>query len=282
MTATTIDIVERYDRDGFVFPVDIVDTAEAATLRADLEAGEAELAGRPEALAMLRSYTDRLLPSFDALTRHPRLIDAASQILGPDLLVWSGALFLKEANTPSFVTWHQDLTYWGLDDTDEITAWFALSPATVESGCMRFMPGSHRDQLVPHVDSFSENNLLTRGQEVAIEVDEDQAVDVVLKPGQASLHHGHLIHASGPNRSDDRRIGIAIRYIKPSMKQRGGDRTVVSLVSGEDRHGNFTLAGPPKGRLHPEDFALCQQDMDIKRRVLYEGAGEDAGGQRYR
>jgi ectoine hydroxylase-related dioxygenase (phytanoyl-CoA dioxygenase family) len=278
---TASDIAETYEQDGFVFPIDVLSEAETKAIRADLEAGEAELADRPEELSMLLSYPDRLLPSFDRLIRNPRLIDAASQILGPDLMVWSSGLFIKEANSPGYVSWHQDLTYWGLDDAEELTAWFALSPATVESGCMRFVAGSQKKQLVPHADSFAEGNLLSRGQEIAVEVDDSDAVDAVLKPGQASLHHGHLFHASSPNTTNDRRIGAAIRYIKPSMKQKSGDKSLVAHVAGEDRFGNFTVTGTPKGRLLDSDFALCRTDMEIKGRVLYEGATE-SGGKRYR
>ena len=265
-------VEERYRRDGFFFPLDVLGQEEAHALRADLEAGEAELADDPERRSILRSYPDRLLPSFDRLIRHPRLVDAVSQILGPDLMVWGSGLFIKEANTPSYVSWHQDLTYWGLDDMQEVTAWVALSPATEASGCMRFIPASHKERIVPHVDSFADDNLLSRGQELAVEMDESQAVDIVLAPGQASLHHGHLFHASGPNRTDDRRIGVAIRYITPSMRQRSGDRSVVALVSGEDRYGHFTIAEPPAARMTEADFALCRKDMEIKNRVLFGGA----------
>jgi ectoine hydroxylase-related dioxygenase (phytanoyl-CoA dioxygenase family) len=281
MTMTTAAIADAYERDGFVFPHDVIDRNEAAAIRADLEAGEAELSHRPDELAMLRSYPDRLLPSFDRLIRNPRLIDAAAQILGPDLMVWSSGLFIKEANTPSYVSWHQDLTYWGLDDMAEVTAWVALSPSTVRSGCMRFLPGSQKRRLVPHADTFAGGNLLSRGQEIAVEVDEADAVDVVLEAGQASLHHGHLFHSSGPNNTGHRRIGAAIRYIAPSMKQKTGDRTLVAHVAGEDRHGHFTVAPPPEGRLLEADFALCRQDMAVKGRILYEGV-EGKRGQRYR
>lgn len=281
MTTQKLEISATYDRDGFVFPLDIVDANAAAALRADLEAGETELADQPDRLALLRSYPAQLLPSFGELIRHPKIIAAVSQVLGPDLLVWGSGLFIKEANTPHFVSWHQDLTYWGLDDAEEATIWVALSPATVESGCMRFIPGSHKQRLVPHQDTFADGNLLTRGQEVAVDVDETNAVDIVLQSGQASLHHGHLFHASNPNHTSDRRIGAALRYIKPSMKQQTGDKSVVALAAGEDRFGHFTIAPPPAGRLRPEDFDLCRRDSAIKRRVLYEGAAQETGG-RYR
>ncbi len=260
-----------YARDGFVFPIDILSEAEAAALRADLESAEDAVRDDRRKLALLRGYPARLLPSFDRLIRHPRMIAAASAVLGPDLMVWGSGLFIKEANTPSYVSWHQDLTYWGLDRADEVTLWVALSPATPESGCMRFVAGSHRQNIVPHSDTFADDNLLTRGQEIAVEVDEAEAVDVVLRPGQASLHHGHLFHASGPNRTDDRRIGAAIRYIAPSMRARSGPETEVALVAGEDRFGHFRLANPPEARLAPADFAAVAADAQRRERILFEG-----------
>lgn len=273
-------IARRYVDDGFVFPVEVVSREQAQELRADLEAAEAELADDKERLSLLRTYPDRLLPSFDRLIRTPALIESVRPILGDDLMVWSGGLFIKEPNTPHIVTWHQDLTYWGLDDAEEVTAWVALSPANEESGCMRFVPGSHKKQLVPHVDTFADNNLLSRGQEIAVDVDEADGVSVVLETGQASLHHGHLFHSSGPNRTADRRIGVAIRYIRATMKQTTGDKSLVALVSGEDREGNFLVAGAPRGRLAEPDFELCRADVEIKRKILYAGADAEKG-QRY-
>ncbi len=270
------EIAEVYGRDGFVFPIDVVPREDAEAVRADLEAAERELADDPKRLALLRAYPDRLLPSFDRLVRNPNLIRAASAVLGPDLMVWSSGLFIKEANSPKIVSWHQDLTYWGLDDAEETTCWVALSPATSASGCMKFVAGSHKNAQVAHRDTFDENNLLTRGQEIAVDVDDKDGVEVVLDTGQASMHHGHLFHASGPNTTDDRRIGSAIRYIKPSMKQTTGDRSLVALVAGEDRYGHFKIAGAPRGRLHEDDFALCAADSEIKRRVLYQDAKTDA------
>jgi len=268
--AAHLAYAENYTRDGFVVPIDVISTVEAGKLREELESAEAELANNPDKLALLRAYPHRLLPSFDTLTRNDTLIAAASSILGPNLMVWGGGLFIKEAKSPKVVSWHQDLTYWGLDDAEETTCWVALSDATLESGCMKFVPGSHKKQIVPHTDTFDENNLLTRGQEIAVDVDENDAFTASLQSGQASMHHGHLFHSSGPNITNDRRIGMAIRYIKPSMKQKTGDRPLVALVSGSDNHNNFIVAGPPNGRLSEQDFELCQRDKDLKAKLLYQ------------
>src|SRR5689334_12598465 len=227
------NIASSYADDGYFFPLDVMSQTDAAGLLADLEAAEAEVAGDRAKLSMLRSYPAQLLPSFAALVRHSRLVQAVSQIIGPDVLLWSCGFFIKEPGSKSYVSWHQDLNYWGLDGEQEVTAWFALTPSTVENGCMRFVSGSHNRKVVPHTDSFAPDNLLTRGQEIAVEVDEASAVNVLLRAGQASLHHGHMFHASGPNQTNERRVGVAIRYVAPSMKQVSGEKLLVSLVSGK-------------------------------------------------
>ena len=162
------NIVAKYANDGFVAPLDIMTTQEALEIRLDFEDAEAQLANDPEKMALLRSYPNRLLPLVDKLTRNTKLIESASAVLGPDLMVWSAALFIKEGNSPKIVSWHQDLTYWGLDDIEETTCWFALSDASKEAGCMKFVPGTHKSKIVKHIDTFADNNLLSRGQEIAV------------------------------------------------------------------------------------------------------------------
>ena len=277
MVMTLESVADDYSQDGFVFPIDVVSETEASKIQADLEKAESELIADPAKLALLRSYPNHLIPSFDRLIRNKNLIDAVTTILGPDLLVWSGGLFIKEANSPHIVSWHQDLNYWGLDNADEVTAWVSLGNANLDSGCMRFVPGSHTKRLVPHNDTFAEDNLLTRGQEIAVDVDDSDGVDVILKPGQASLHHGHLFHSSGPNRTPHRRVGVAIRYIKPSMKQTNGAKSLVTLVAGQDKFNHFTSVGSPNGWLSEDDFRICANDSESKREILYEGADTDQG-----
>ena len=264
-------LATAYAKDGFFFPYDVITEAEAAELLADLEAAEAQVAGDRAKLSMLRSFPAQLLPSFAQVIRHPRLVEAVSRIIGPDVLLWGSGLFIKEPSSKSYVSWHQDLNYWGLDGDQEVTAWLALTPATLENGCMRFVAGSHDKKVVPHVDSFAQDNLLTRGQEIAVEVDEARAVDVVLRAGETSFHHGHVFHASGPNRTHSRRIGAALRYIAPSMKQTSGDKLLVSHVSGKDEYGHFHVAPPPSGRLLDEDFDRVRRNVELKRDILYKG-----------
>ena len=260
-----------YRRDGYVFPFRAMSAAEAAAHRARLETVERELGDDPARRKMLRRTANIVLDFVDAITRLPAITDRVAAILGEDLLVLDVSFFTKEAGSPNHVPWHQDLHYWGLEGEDEVTAWLALSPATPRSGCMRFKPGSHR-QVVEHRDTSDANNLLTRGQELAVEVDESDAVDVVLAPGEFSLHHGRAIHASAPNRSDDRRIGLAIRYISTGMMTTDNFPTTAMLVRGEDRHGNFTLAEPPSGVMTERDLARYAGIAGQREATILKGA----------
>ena len=130
---------------------------------------------------------------------------------------------------------------------------------------MKFIAGTHREQ-VQHADTFDQNNLLTRGQEIAVKVDEAKAVHVELKPGQASLHHVLLFHGSEPNQSDDRRIGLAVRYIPTHLKQAVGQRDWATLVRGKDAYGHF----------EPEALAFHKMVSEEQIRVLYRGTGKNA------
>jgi ectoine hydroxylase-related dioxygenase (phytanoyl-CoA dioxygenase family) len=125
--------------------------------------------------------------------------------------------------------------------------------------------------VVPHTETFAAQNLLSRGQEVQVEVDEAAAADLVLQPGEMSLHHVKLIHGSNPNRSDDRRIGYAIRYIPASVRQTAGAEDSAMLVRGVDRYRHFIPEHPPAADL--DDAALAEHDAVLARqhRILYRG-----------
>lgn len=263
--------VALYRQRGYHFPVDVLSQAEVADFRGRLEAYEARSGGPIKAEMRHRSHV--LFPWINDMIRHPKILDAVETVLGPDILCWNTSFFIKEAHDPGFVSWHQDATYWGLSASDVVTAWVAMSPANKTSGCMKFVPGTHLKQ-VEHEDTFDRNNLLTRGQEIAVKVDEKDAVLAELKPGQASLHHVLLFHGSEPNRSDDRRIGLAIRYIPTHLKQAVGQRDWATLVRGKDSHGNFEPEYVPKRELEPEAVAFHKAATEEQLRVLYRGTGK--------
>lgn len=261
--------VQRYRSDGILFPVDVVPAAEATELLQRLESTERAHGGR---LAGRNNQKPHLLyPWMDTLVRHPAILDAVEDLLGPNLLCWGSQFFTKNAHDESFVSWHQDGTYWGLSSPDVVTAWVALTPSLPENGCMRVIPGTQQRQ-VPHADTFADSNLLSRGQEIAVSVDLEQAVDVVLQPGQMSLHHVLIFHGSEPNGSDQRRVGFAIRYVPTSVSQTSGIRESALLVRGVDEFGHFDHEISPEADLHPDAVARHKAVIDRQMQILYAGA----------
>jgi non-heme Fe2+,alpha-ketoglutarate-dependent halogenase len=162
------EAVAQYRRDGFYFPLPAISAAEARVYRDKLEAHE-RATGGPIAGGM-RHKVHLLFTWANELARHPAILDAIEDVIGPDILCWSTNFFIKEARSPSFVSWHQDATYWGLSTNDVITAWVAFADVPLASGPMKFWPGSHLKQQLAHRDTFDKDNLLTRGQEIAVEV----------------------------------------------------------------------------------------------------------------
>ena len=259
----------QYHRDGFYVPIRVLSREEAAGCRRRLETYEAERGGAIG--GELRHKTHLLFTWLDRLVRHPRILDAVEDVLGPNLLCWSSSFFIKEANDAAYVSWHQDATYWGLSQPDVVTAWLAFTDATVENGAMRMVPGSHVAQ-VAHRDTFAPTNLLSRGQEIAVKVDSERTVDCILQPGEMSLHHVKLVHGSEPNRSNDRRIGLAIRYIPTDVKQLKV-RDSATLVRGRDEHGNFEPEPRPRRDLDPEMLAFHTAITERQAKILYRGTG---------
>src|SRR6201986_2136403 len=267
------DQVAAYRHRGFHFPIPALDSSEVAEFRRKLEDYEAQSGGPIKAEMRHRSHV--LFTWIDEIVRHPKILDAVEDVLGPNILCWNTSFFIKEARDPGFVSWHQDATYWGLSSSDVVTAWVAMSPANKISGCMKFVPGTHLRQ-VEHEDTFDQNNLLTRGQEIAVKVDEKDAVLVELKPGQASLHHVLLFHGSEPNRSEDRRIGLAIRYIPTHLKQAVGQRDWATLVRGKDDYRQFEPEYVPKSDLEPGALAFHKAVTEEQVPGPYRGTGKTA------
>jgi non-haem Fe2+, alpha-ketoglutarate-dependent halogenase len=271
MKTLTSTAVERYHRDGFYFPISVLTPGEAREYRRRLEAVETE-SGGGKLTAEIRQKPHLLFTWLADLVRHPAILDAVENVLGPNLLVWSTSFFIKEARDSAFVSWHQDATYWGLSEPDVITAWVAFTEATVENGAMRMVPGSHGEQLA-HRDTFAANNLLSRGQEIEVAVDEARGVDIVLRAGEMSLHHVRMVHGSPPNRSNDRRIGFAIRYIPTSVRQLAGEIDGAMLVRGVDEHHYYVPERAPAADLSPEARAHHAESLARSAKILYRGTG---------
>ena len=260
--------VADYQRDGCVFPVRVLSAAQAAHYRHCLEQHEA-IAGQP-LQGNLRHKTHLLFTWADELVHNPEILDAVSDVIGPDILCWTTNFFIKESSSEGFVSWHQDSTYWGLDPDDVVTAWVAFTDATPENGYMQFIPGTHKVEQLPHLDTFHRDNLLSRGQEIAVEVDTSKAVGIALRAGEMSLHHIKLVHGSEPNRSADRRIGLAIRYI-PTYVRQTKVRDAAMLVRGTDKYGHFDAEPRPRADLDAAALAAHAESVGRQVKALYQG-----------
>lgn len=265
------DEVGRFHDEGIHFPVNAFSLDEAATLRRGFEQIEAHDGGHMSARTNKKPHL--LVPWIAELIRSPKILDAVEDVLGPDILCWSSQFFAKDAHDPHFISWHQDATYWGLSSDEVLTVWVALTPSTVQSGCMRVVPGTHKNQ-VEHRDTFESANLLSRGQEIAVDVREEDAVNVVLEPGQFSMHSVLLFHGSEPNRADHRRIGYAIRYIPTRVRQTIGNADSATLVRGVDRHNHFEHEKRPVAAFDAAAVAHHRFVTDRQAKMVFSGAAQ--------
>ncbi len=236
------DEIARYQRHGCVFPIPVLSGAELTEAQAGLST---LLRRHGEPPGPERRHNPHLYLVWAAdLVRRPALLDAVESILGQDILLWRSTLFVKPAHHPSYVAWHQDSVYWDLQGDEVATAWIALTDSTLENGCVQVVEGSHREPALPHTLSLDRQNALLRGQTAAIEVPAARARPMELLAGQMSLHHAGLLHGSPRNASAQMRAGLAVRFLTPRVRPKGG-RVQASLVRGVDTGGHFEHAPRP-------------------------------------
>lgn len=265
----TQEQVHSYERDGFVAPVDVMSCAQAIALRQRLEAVEQRFPERLNAHNRNNAHYEFLF--MDEIVHDSRILDAIEDLVGADLLLWSTVLFIKDANTPAHVSFHQDATYMGIEPQAGVTAWLALTPATTENGCMLMEKGSHKGSIRTHEDTFDDHNILTRGQTIH-EVNENAVEPIELKPGQMSLHHVRTVHASAANQSNTRRVGVALQaFFAPDARQAKGDDYAL-LVRGQDRFGHFHPGRRPLADNEPAGVCFRARANERFVEILYSGA----------
>jgi Phytanoyl-CoA dioxygenase (PhyH) len=260
---------DRFHRDGFLSPIRAFSGDEIEDRLRRLEAIESERAGRLPPAMNVKPHL--LVPWLWDMVHEPRILDPVEELLGPDIVCLGSSFIAKQPGDAGYVAWHQDATYWGLSSPEAVTAWVAFTPSVVENGCVRVVPGSHREQLA-HGDSGAAKNMLGRGEELIVAVDESRAVDVVLAPGEMSLHHVLIVHGSEPNRAEFRRVGFAIRYIPGRVRQTVGRFHSATIVRGRD-HGHFDHEARPEGDFHPDAVARHRLIVKQGMAVIFAGAG---------
>jgi len=257
----TEDQIARFDADGFLFPFDVCSEAEAAALYRKFEQMEETLGEEPQQRFRVKAHLP--FPWLCDLVRHPRLLDALEDLMGPDILCWGASFFTKKANDPRFISWHTDTFFYGFDPPETVTAWFSFNDATEEAGCLRYIPGSHRTKAV-HDFKPGPDNLAPAGQTVR-GVDESKAVCAPLRPGQVVFHHESVVHGSQPNRSDRPRIGFSIHYCAPHVRETRFDGATAMLLRGENRYGHWAPDPEPAADY---DEACIQAMMDMRQKFL--------------
>lgn len=265
----TDEQIEHFRQHGYVAPIDVMSADEATELRRLLEVAEA---AHPDELhAENRNNPHLVLPFFGALSTDPRIVDYVEALVGPDIMLWSTVLFAKAPHSGSFVSWHQDSTYMAVSHNNDVTAWLALTPSTLDNGCVSVIPGTHKSGKVEHVDTFGDDNILTRGQEVQ-GVDPNTAVHLELKPGQMSLHHPWVVHGSQPNRSDDRRIGLALQtFMGADMRPSRGPQ-YVTHVRGAAIDSSWCELSLPTEVCSAQGLANRDMANQAFADILYDGA----------
>ncbi len=236
--------IKFFNDNGYLSPIKIMSEKKANDYRRKLENYEENKGHIIKGIDRHKSHL--LFQWVYEIVTNEKILDIISNLLGNNILCWSSNFFIKEPNDNTFVSWHQDSEYWGLEPDDVITAWIALSDASIQTGPMEVIPQSHKWQNLIHKETFKKNNLLSRGQEIKNISQTKNSVAMPLKAGEISLHHVKLAHSSKINKTQDRRIGLAIRYASTAVRQKNSEIDSALLVRGKDKYNNFIHEIPPR------------------------------------
>ena len=258
--------LKQYEDEGFVSPINIFSKDRAKEIRNEIEFIENEM---PDELKNSGRYNAHLIsPLLDEVTHNSKILDAVQSLIGENILVCGTTLFIKNPDQKGFVSYHQDAKYIGLEPYNWVTAWVALTDSNENNGCMRMWSGSHKNNLKKHDQKFNEGNLLTRGQTVK-NVPKQKTTPLILEAGQMSLHHPTVVHGSGLNKSNDRRIGFVIQsYIGTNVKQVLG-RNSVQLARGIDKFNFHEKINRPKSLMDKKDLLVKKRENNYLQEIFY-------------
>jgi len=206
-TVFTREQVERYHREGVLFPVPALSRPEVERFRVGYFDLEARLGGKPSAQQLSQTHL-YFRWAYDLAT-HPAVLDAVEAILGPNILVWTVSIFPKHARDPGYISWHQDGTYWALSSTQVTTAWVALTDSTVENGCMAYVSGSHRHGIF---EIASDPERPVHHVPLTGDIRLREEVLCPVPAGSVIFHHGCTLHRSAVNETNTWRRALIFHY----------------------------------------------------------------------
>ena len=261
--------INFYNQKGYISPIDVLSKNEASEIRNEIEKIEKKW---PNALNGIgRNYVHLISPVFNKVCLNKKILDAVESIIGKNILICGTTLFIKNPNEKGFVSFHQDAKYIGLEPYNWVTAWIAVTDANEENGCMRMWPGSHKEKIKHHEQKFDENNLLTRGQTIE-NVPVNETKPVILKAGQMSLHHPKVVHGSGLNKSNDRRIGFVVQsYIGTNVKQVLG-KMYVQQARGDDTFNYHEHVAKADQLMNQQGIKIRKKANKELSKIFYNGS----------
>ena len=261
--------LKDYEDHGFVAPINVLTLEEATKIKEEIEYIEKKCPD--ELIGLGRNNVHYISPIFDQVCHNSKILDAVESIIGKDILVGGTTLFIKDPDKKGFVSWHQDAKYIGFEPHNWVTAWLAITDANEENGCMRMWSGSHKEKIKKHKDTFNENNLLTRGQTVQNVPLKDTTPNII-KAGQLSLHHPMIVHGSGSNKSNTRRIGFVIQsYIATNVDQVIG-KVYVQQARGKDNFKYHEHTKRPSELMSKEDINIRIKANNELSKIFYNDA----------
>lgn len=261
--------LKHYKDNGFVAPIDVLSSEEVEEIKKEIE--HIEKKWPDELVGLGRNNVHYISPIFDQVCHNSKILDAVEGIIGKDILVGGTTLFIKDPDKKGFVSWHQDAKYIGFKPYNWVTAWLAITDANEKNGCMRMWAGSHKENIKDHKDTYDENNLLTRGQTVQ-NVPIEKTTPNILKAGQLSLHHPMIVHGSGPNKSNQRRIGFVIQsYIGTNVDQVIG-KVYVQQARGKDTFKYHKHTKRSVELMNKDDMILKNKANEELSKIFYKNA----------
>ena len=271
MTMLSTDQISHYRSKGYISSVSALTSSEAKEIREEIEKIEKKWPGALDGIN--RNYVHLISPILNKVCLNKNILDAVESIIGKNILICGTTLFIKEKKEKGFVSFHQDAKYIGLEPHNWVTVWLAVTDSNEKNGCMRMLPGSHKDNLKYHEQKFDKNNLLTRGQTIE-NISLNETDPIILKAGEISLHHPLIVHGSGLNYSDDRRIGFVIQsYIGTNVNQVIG-KMYVQKARGEDKHNYHEYSKIPLKLMGKNEIISQNKANKELSKIFYNGSNK--------